>query len=146
MNIRHFGFLVSDLKKAKHFYCDLLGFKIEKENHLTGHFIEKFMGVVGLELTYVKMRLPGDSMIFELHHWTDTDLVYGIKNKYASHMALTVPELKRFYLKNHSNIKFVSEPFKARDSNCIVCFCEDPDGNRLELVQEPKPRKKKEGA
>ena len=31
LNIRHTGIVVSNLKKSKDFYCNLLGFKIQKE-------------------------------------------------------------------------------------------------------------------
>lgn len=144
MKFRHAGVLVSDLKKSIEFYTKQLGFKVLKQKAISGAYIETILGVKGLELTYVKMCIPPDTFpAFELHHWTDTDLVYGLKNKYQAHMALTYEgDLRLFHLKNHDNIKFISPPRKATDSKCIVCFIEDPDGNLIELVEDPKKEQK----
>jgi lactoylglutathione lyase len=138
MKLRHACFLSQDLKKSIEFYS-ILGFKVSKEKTLANKYIQTLQGVIGLELTYVKFSLPGDEIpSFELVHWTSDDRVYGLRNKFTFHMALTFPELKTFYKKNSSKIKFVSEPLKAPDSKCIVCFVEDPDGNRIELVDDTK--------
>jgi catechol 2,3-dioxygenase-like lactoylglutathione lyase family enzyme len=144
MKFRHACVLVSDLKKSIDFYTKKLGFKVLKQKELSGSYIQNLLGVKGLELTYVKMCIPPETTpIFELHHWTDTDLVYGLRNKYTSHIALTVENLKSFYLKNHDSIKFISPPRRATDTKCTVCFIEDPDSNLIELTEDPKDDKKK---
>jgi len=139
VKFRHAGVLSSDLDKSKEFYAKL-GFKVVKENHLDNRYIQTLLGIPGLTLTYVKMCLPPDTTpLFELHHWTHTDVIYGLKNKYTAHIALTYEgSLKSFYLKHNSDIKFISEPLRATDSKCKVCFIEDPDGNLVELVEDPK--------
>lgn len=138
MRFRHAGVLVSDLKKAVEFYTKHLGFKVLKEKSLTGNFIQTILGVKGLELTYVKMCIPPDDKpVFELHHWTDTDIVYGLKNKYQAHIALTYEgNLKQFYLKNHDKLKFISEPKRDGNTKTLVCFLEDPDGHLIELAED----------
>ena len=138
MTFRHACFLSSDLKKSVEFY-KLLGFTVAKEKHLDTKYIQKLMGVDGLELTYVKMSSAGDKVpTFELHHWTHDDRVYGLRNKYTAHIALTFPGLKEFYSKNQSKLHFISEPLKATDTKCLVCFVEDPDSNMVELVDDTK--------
>jgi catechol-2,3-dioxygenase len=116
-----------------------------KEKHLANNYIQKLLGVRGLELTYVKFCIPpDDTPAFELHHWTDTDVVYGLKNPYTAHMALTMENLKAFHLKHASFVKFISSPLRAPDSkNQLVCFIADPDGNLIELVEELKDKEKK---
>lgn len=143
MQFRHAGVLVSDLKKAVNFYTKVLGFKVLKEKALSGNFIQTIMGVKGLELTYVKMCIPPDDKpVFELHHWTDTDLVYGLRNKYQAHIALTFEgDLRLFHLKNHDNIKFISAPKRDGSTKVLVCFIEDPDGNLIELAEDKKEKK-----
>jgi len=144
MKMRHAGFLTADLKKSKEFYTKILGFKVLKEKHSANMYIQKLLGVKGLELTYVKFCIPPDTApVFELHHWTDTDIVYGLKNPYTAHMALTVENLKEFYLKNSSKIKFISAPLKSPENkNILVCFIADPDGNLIELCEEVKEKKR----
>jgi len=144
MKFRHAGVLVSDLKRSIDFYTKELGFKVLKEKSLSGSFIQTILGVKGLELTYVKFCLPPDTApIFELHHWTDTDLVYGLRNKYQAHIALSFEgDLKSFYLKNHDRIKFISAPRRDGNTKILVCFLEDPDGNLIELAEDMKEKTK----
>ena len=63
INFRHVGLVVTDLEKAKTFWCDLLGFKLIKEMDEFGPHIDEMMGLVNVRVTTAKLRAPDNSML-----------------------------------------------------------------------------------
>ena len=53
-----------------------------------------------------------------------------------AHIALTVKNIEEtfIFLKNN-NVNFISAPKIAPSKKAKVCFCQDPEGNYIELVE-----------
>lgn len=128
-NIRHTGIVISNLSKALHFYRDLLGFKEVKRETLKGKYIYNLLKLK--ILTYVKLAI-GDNLI-EL---------YVLPNNPSTgfhHIALTVDNLDKLYKKlRKEKIYGMDKPILDPDKTHKVWFCEDYDGNLIELVEELK--------
>jgi catechol 2,3-dioxygenase-like lactoylglutathione lyase family enzyme len=128
-NIRHIGIpVVFSIADMLHFYVEILGFKIVSQNTIKDSY--------GKDLTYIKLRLSDNPVLIEL--------LYGSYSMYncpmvPQHIAFTVEDINEVYKKlSRSGLNFISEPEKAQDSDCILCFCYDPSNNLIEFVEEPK--------
>lgn len=140
INIRHTGIVVTDLARAKDFYCDLLGFKVWKEQDEQGDFIDNFSALKEVLVTTCKMVLENGDMIELLQyksHPKVADMSREITQIGCSHIALTVPNLDQVY-KNLTTegVVFNSPPQLSPDGKAKVTFCKDPDGSLVELVEE----------
>jgi catechol 2,3-dioxygenase-like lactoylglutathione lyase family enzyme len=139
MDYRHSCVVVSDLDKALDFYCNLLGMKVFKQLEIDGLYPETLLGVPNVQLTYVKLDFEDPQTCehpprFELHYYHNPITKPRLSK---SHVAFTVEDLQKEYNRLISKgVGFISEPLKAPDSDATVCFCVDPDGNLIELVEE----------
>ena len=129
---RHSGVMVKRLDKARNFYEQVLGFEVEEEKKIKGAWITKLLGFYQgtIELTYIKYTTGLEILYFSTEfpqHWTPPN---------ASHVAFTVKDLDNFYELHRKNILFLSEPMITLDKKRKVVFCEDWDGNKIELVEE----------
>ena len=140
LNIRHTGIVVSNLKKSKDFYCNLLGFKIQKEMDESGDFIDNFSALSQVLVTTCKMTLGNGDMIELLYyksHPEIPDMSRKITQIGCSHIAMTVDNLDLVYEKLIKNgVIFNSPPQYSSDGKAKVTFCKDPDGSLIELVEE----------
>tara|TARA_R110000744_G_scaffold350216_1_gene455841 strand:- start:1161 stop:1586 length:426 start_codon:yes stop_codon:yes gene_type:complete len=138
MKIRHTGIVVSDIDKSLYFYNELLGFKIVKDAWETGTFINKIVGLSGVNVRTIKMD-AGPSLIELLYfksHPTGAQLS-SLVSLGCTHIALTVDNLDNcFKMLKGENTFFVSEPQTSPDGKAKVAFCKDPDGTFIELVEE----------
>jgi len=123
MKIKKIGFIgipVTDLKRAREFYGDVLGLKIAEEM-MGGKWIEYAVGKDTLAIANV-----GD-------HWTPSDQGTGA--------ALEVEDfddaIKR--LKDR-HVRFAAEPFET--PCCHMAVVQDPDGNKL-MIHKLKPDNEK---
>lgn len=146
--IRHVGIVIKDIKKALHFYCDILGFKVIKQEKLSGEITNKLFSWIYFDfeacyipLTYIKLVVKRSFYsyylddILELYYFHDKDF----KNFYSisgfNHIALTVDNIDELYNKlQKEKIECYSEPIK-RD-NVRLFFARDPFGNLLEFCEE----------
>ena len=115
---------VKDLEKSLHFYVDILGMKILRQNEYpNGRFTNTFVGYqdedsgTTLELTY---------------NW-DQDKPYDRGNGWG-HIALKVSDVYAAseYLKSHG-VEFTKEPSPMKGGTRILAFIRDPDGYPIEL-------------
>ncbi len=129
-NIRHSGIVVNNEDLALRFYRDFLGLKIVKKETLKGDYIETLLGF--FRLTYIKLAILKTGDLLELY------VIPSMKNKYdaLNHIAFTLEDLDRFYQRYKDKIHFLSEPVLDPNKTHKVAFCEDYDGNLIELVEE----------
>jgi len=122
--IDHTMLRVKNLKKSLHFYVDILGMKILRQNEYpNGRFTNTFVGYqdedsgTTLELTY---------------NW-DQDKPYDRGNGWG-HIALKVSDVYAAseYLKSHG-VEFTKEPSPMKGGTRILAFIKDPDGYPIEL-------------
>tara|TARA_R100000008_G_scaffold18646_2_gene9480 strand:+ start:892 stop:1314 length:423 start_codon:yes stop_codon:yes gene_type:complete len=140
MKIRHTGIVVSDVDKALHFYNKLLGFKVVKDMWEGGNFIDKILGLSGVNVRTIKMDAGGSliELLYFKSHPTGQQLS-SLASLGCTHIALTVDNLENcFNMLKEENTRFVSEPQISPDGNAKVAFCKDPDGTFIELVEELK--------
>ncbi|MGE4357111.1 MAG: VOC family protein [Candidatus Omnitrophota bacterium] len=135
---RHVCLRVKNLEKSLEFYRDILGLRVERIIELGGEYPERILGVKGIRLVYVKLRSVNQSKnsppVFELHFWKKPKKT--IKPGY-NHISFTVKNLSYEYKRlKKKGIKFISPPIKTPYTNTKVCFCYDPDGNLIELVED----------
>lgn len=138
--VRHTGIVVNDLEKAISFYQDLLGLKIVKRKEETGKFIDKITGLKNVTATTVKMAAADGALVELLRFSSHPDNVSAsskITTTGITHLAFTVGDLDSLYQKlKEQGVIFVSQPQVAPNKFAKVVFCQDPEGNLLELAQE----------
>jgi len=122
--LAHTAYVVKDMEKSLHFYCDILGFKkifelrrpetnaqwIEYLKVKEGQFIELFYG--GEKTNSVDMQTTG-----------------------YNHLCLEVDDIHEIaeHLKSNG-VTLDVEPKQGLDLN-YQCWAKDPDGNRIEFMQ-----------
>ena len=119
-NIAFVGIPVTDMKRAREFYEDVLGLKIADEM-MSGKWIEYAIGNETLAIANVGEQ------------WTPSDQGTGA--------ALEVEDfddaIKR--LKDR-HVRFAAEPFET--PCCHMAVVQDPDGNKL-IIHKLKPENEK---
>lgn len=140
-NIRHVGIYVDDLEYMKRFYCDNFGFAEKVHEVEKSIYIDTILGVKNASIELYKLEAPGGGMLELLKYLQDGQSARGtsqtVWKKGNSHIAITVCDVERYYeqLCNQS-VSFVSRPCISPNRKAKVCFCQDPEGNYLELVEE----------
>lgn len=117
-SIHHVSFIVSDLNKARAFYCDVLGMQVDQSRP--------------------KMKFDGVWLIINQHQQIHLLLVdnpdplqrpeHGGRDR---HVAFNVNDLD--VVKKHLDLNNIT--YTLSKSGRKALFCRDPDGNTLELMQ-----------
>lgn len=138
--IRHTGIYVKDLERMKDFYCHYFDMDVFVHNVEGGVYSETILGVRGISIELYKLQRQDGTMIELLKPW-----IVQSKEIYAPsvtcfgclHIAFTVENLDKVYKDmTDEGIQFVSKPTISPNGKAYVCFCRDPEGNYLELVEE----------
>ena len=126
MRILHTMLRVGDLDTSIAFYCDRLGMKLlRRKDYPNGEFTLAFVG-------YGDER---DSTVLELTY------NYG-RRSYAlgeafGHIAIGTDDLVATCDRLRSaGVKIVREPGPMKHGTTKIAFVEDPDGYRIELIEE----------
>lgn len=137
--IRHTGLVVTDLDRALHFWCDLLGFKVVKQMEESGSNIDAMMGLQDVRVTTAKLAAP-DGFLLELlcfhshpdkPRWEGTPYSTGF-----THIALTVDDLDQLVSKlTQEGFSFPALPQHSPDGYAKVIYAKGPEGVLLELVE-----------
>jgi len=138
-NIRHTGIVVHDLQKAMDFYMGLLGFKLVKRADEAAQFIDTILGISNTTVTTVKLSINDHNLIELLYYKKQDSTTLPSKriNNYGyTHIALTVDDVAKMYNTLISEgIEFISSPQQSPAGYAKVAFCQDPEGNFIELVE-----------
>ena len=137
--IRHTGIVVDDLDASMHFYCDMLGFKIQKKMVESGDYIDNMLSLKNVKVTTVKLNFDNNQMIELLYYHTHprSKELEEICRVGISHIAFSVNNLDDVYNKLALNgIIFNSPPQYSPDGFAKVTFCRAPEGTFIELVEE----------
>jgi len=121
---------VTDLPRTLAFYCDVMDMKlIRRKDYPEGRFTLAFVG-------YGDER---DSTVLELTHNWDTD-AYEMGGAYG-HIAIGVDDVYATCERiRERGGKIVREAGPMKGGRSIIAFVEDPDGYKVELLQdEPNP-------
>ena len=123
MKIKKIGFVaspVTDMSRARRFYEDVLGLKVEEEM-MSGKWIEYAVGDDTLAIANMSDQ------------WTPSDQGTGA----ALEVEDFDEEIKR--LKDR-HVRFAAEPFET--PCCHMAVIQDPDGNKL-MIHKLKPENEK---
>jgi len=141
MKIRHIGIVVNDLPLAIQFYRDLLGLNVINKTKEDSSFIETVCGIKKTHLTTVKLAIPGGGIIELLSFQSTLNANKQINRLGFSHIALTVNNLEiKYQTLLKVGVHFISPPRPSPDKQAMVAFCQDFEGNFIELVEELRPK------
>lgn len=144
IKIRHIGIVISDIKKAIHFYRDILGLKIKRKMLETGKYINDILALKKVRVKTVKMSDNNGNLIELLYYESHPrkPLKRDVCDIGYSHISFTVENLASEYRRlKEKGVKFNAPPQRTPDGYARVVYCNDPDGNFIELVEVlHKPR------
>jgi len=126
MRLLHTMIRVGDLDRSIAFYCDVLGMKLlRRKDYEGGRFTLAFVGF-GSE---------DEQAVIELTHNWDT-ASYELGNGFG-HIALAVGDAYAAcdQIKRRGG-KVVREAGPMKHGSTVLAFVEDPDGYRIELIQQ----------
>lgn len=139
LNIRHAGIVVSDLKKSLRFYKDLLRLKIIKDHHEKSNYIETILGIKRADVRTIKLAADDGNLIELIYYYLPklkSKRKANINEIGSSHISFLVKNVDREYLRlKKRGVEFISPPKVSPNNYAKVCFCKDPDGIFVELVE-----------
>ena len=126
MKILHTMIRVNDLEESIRFYCDVLGMKLlRKKDYPSGRFTLAFVGY-GSE---------SEGAVVELTYNWDTHQ-YDLGSGFG-HIALGVADIYKTCDELRSKrAKIVREPGPMKHGGSEIAFIEDPNGYKIELIQQ----------
>lgn len=126
MRLLHTMLRVGNLEESKKFYCDILGMKLLRQKDYPGG---KFT------LAFVGYGDESDNTVLELTHNWEVEQ-YELGNAYG-HIALGVDDIYSTCEQlKVQGAKVVREPGPMKHGSTVIAFVEDPDGYKVELIQE----------
>ena len=115
---------VTDPEKSRAFY-EALGMEFRRESPIVRNG--------ELEATLYFFGVPGQEEELELTYNTD-GRTYDIGTGYG-HIALAVDDLEETLAQlKEQGIEAEKEPYRVREGGSLLCFVQDPDGYRIELI------------
>ncbi|MCX8516137.1 MAG: lactoylglutathione lyase [Alphaproteobacteria bacterium] len=119
-------FRVVDLEKSLDFYTRLLGMTLIRRNdYESGRFTLAFVGYGG----------ESGHTVLELTHNWDQQEPYGKGDGYG-HFAIRCRDMKGFCDFLAANgVPIPRPPGPMKGGTSMIAFIEDPDGNRIELLE-----------
>ena len=138
LGYRHTGINCRNLKKSINFYCNYLGFKKFIHAKESSKYMDTIYNMKNLKLETMKLKMK-NADILELIKYKSHPTkkkVSKIHDVGILHFAVQVDNLDKTYkfLKS-KKIKLLSKPTLSTEKFAKVCFCFDPDGTRIELVE-----------
>ncbi len=126
MRVLHTMLRVGNLEKSLHFYEDIMGMKLLRKKDYPEY---KFT------LAFVGYGDESDTAVIELTHNWDTES-YDLGNAYG-HIAIGVEDVYKTCDKiKESGGTVVREAGPMQGGNTVLAFVEDPDGYKLELLED----------
>jgi lactoylglutathione lyase len=130
MRVLHTMLRVNDLDASLAFYCDVLGMKLlRKKDYPSGEFTLAFVGY-GEE---------SETAVIELtHNWGKSS--YTLGDAYG-HIAIGVDDIHAVVEKiRQKGGKITREPGPMKHGTTVIAFVEDPNGYKIELIEESSRR------
>lgn len=126
MRLLHTMLRVGDLERSKDFYMNVLGMKLLREREFPeGKFTLAFLGY-GDE---------SENTVLELTYNWDTDS-YDLGTAYG-HIAIGVEDVYKACDRiKEAGGNIVREAGPMKGSNRVLAFVEDPDGYKIELLED----------
>jgi lactoylglutathione lyase len=126
MRLMHTMIRVNDLDQSLKFYCAQLGMKLLRKNDFPGgEFTLAFVGYGDV----------ADTAVIELtYNWGRHQ--YEVGDAFG-HLAVGVDDVHRTCEElKAKGVKVVREPGPMKHGTAVIAFIEDPNGYRIELIQD----------
>ena len=126
MRLLHTMLRVGNLESSIHFYTQVLGMKLlRRKDYPAGRFTLAFLGYC---------QENSGSVIELTHNWDI--LNYELGDAFG-HIAIGVEDIYRSCEQIRAKGgRIVREPGPMKGGSAAIAFAEDPDGYKIELVQE----------
>lgn len=126
MRILHTMLRVGDLEKSIAFYRDVLGMELfSRKEYPEGKFTLAFLGYA---------RNPEQAEIELTHNWETKS--YDLGNAYG-HVALGVDDIYGACDRiRKAGGTITREPGPMKHGTTVIAFVQDPDGYKIELIEE----------
>ncbi len=141
------GITVSDMQRSLDFYTKVLPFESVSDVEVTGEAYEHLMGVFGLRLRVVRLRLGQEFielMQFLAPRGRPIPVDSRSNDRWFQHIAIIVSDMEQAYshLRKHNVEHASTGPQRLPDWNpnaggVKAFYFRDPDGNHLEICQFP---------
>ena len=126
MRLLHTMLRVGNLEASLKFYCEILGMKLLRQKDYPGG---KFT------LAFVGYGEESDHTVLELTHNWEVEK-YNLGDAYG-HIALGVDDIYKTCEEIEARGgKVVREPGPMKHGSTVIAFVEDPNGYKVELIQE----------
>lgn len=138
-NIRHIGIYVENLEKMKEFYCRNFNMNVIANEKECGEYINTILGTEEIEIELYKLVCQDGSLLelIKVNHNMNRRAPEKITEIGSKHIAFTVENIDdKYKILLEQGIHFLSLPHISSTQVAKVCFCQDPEGNYLELVEE----------
>lgn len=136
-NIRHTGFVVTEIERALYFYINVLGFKLLNKGTVCAAEAYSLFNLDS-DIDYYKLFLNKTSVI-ELYDIKNIKVKYNnfFRAGYLNHFAVTVDDIDHYYkLLLELKELVISDKISELDGHKLF-FATDFDGNLIEFVQTP---------
>jgi lactoylglutathione lyase len=126
MRILHTMIRVNDLEESIKFYCDVLGMQLlRKKDYPSGRFTLAFVGYgAESEAAVVELTYNWDTHQYDLGN-AFGHIAVGVENIYKTCETLRV-----------KGAKIAREPGPMKHGGTEIAFIEDPNGYKIELIQQ----------
>jgi lactoylglutathione lyase len=131
MRLLHTMLRVRDLDRSLHFYCDLLGMQLlRRRDYPGGAFTLAFVGY-GDESATAVLELT--------HNWPTQE---GFSGDYElgtafGHLAIGTHDIRGVCDRLRAQgVRITREPGPMQHGTTVIAFVEDPDGYKIELIEE----------
>ncbi len=138
--LRHVGIVVKDLEKSLFFWCDILGFMLEKKIEEKGEYIDLMMGLENVNVVTAKLSDHNGNLIELLNFRSHLDNDNWLGKPYSTgltHIALRVKNLDEI-LKKLTKFKLIksNKIVQSPDKKVRVVYAECLEGLLIEFVEE----------
>jgi lactoylglutathione lyase len=130
----HVGLCVTDLERSKRFYCELLGFTLEREINPPDDSSAQLMSLTP-PMTMTAAYLVRDGLVLELLHYAAAGQTQPFRPRTMNepgltHLSLSVDDIPAVCARI---AEFGGEVIESTNIGAAV-FVRDPDGQLLELL------------
>ena len=141
--VDHLAVTVSNTARALEFYVGKLGLRQVEQHQLEGEKCDMAGGMQGSSAQSTRLAAPDTPHILldllEFFEPPGNKHVTPMGSIGSCHFALTVEDLPATVdALRADGVEFISGPvnFELTEGSVSVCFCYDPDGNLVELMEE----------
>ncbi|HON57640.1 MAG TPA: VOC family protein, partial [bacterium] len=133
------GIVTQNLDKMLQFYTKLLKIEIISKNEEKGEYIDKLLGLKNGNIITIKLGKENKILLELLYFNNPVSEKTQNKKCYQTgltHISFDVEDIETLF--NNfikKNTTYISQPIINPDKTAKVMFCNDPDGNLLELVE-----------